>query len=37
MGLVGVVVGILAEDHNFDGAKGCVAGPERVQSVTLKC
>lgn len=33
MGLVGAVVGILAEDYDFDGVKGCVAGPKHVQSV----
>ena len=32
MGLVVIVVGILAEDDNFDSVKWGVAGPKRVQS-----
>lgn len=36
MGLVVVVVGILADDHNFDSVEGCVAGPKSVECVQLK-
>ena len=36
MGLVVVVVGILAEDYNFDGVEGCVAGPKSVECVQLE-
>ena len=35
MGLVVVVVGILAEDHNFDAVEGGVAGPKCVESLQL--
>ena len=31
-----VVVGILAEDHNFDGIEGGVTGPKCVESLQLK-
>ena len=36
MGLVVVVIGILAEDYNFDSVEGCVAGPKSVEYVQLK-